>query len=93
MIKPTPATRLQSVCRQFLKICGETYTLDESHRLARECGSTEISIRAMNLNIIDGKEVVLILCIMGGTRPAMERYVEMTIDELNELSLLGEDYA
>lgn len=93
MIKPTPATRLQSVCRQFLKICGETYTLDEHHHLARSYQSNEIGIRAMSVNIIDGKEVILVSCIMGGKLPVEDRYVEMTIDELSELSLFGSDYA
>lgn len=93
MITPTPATRLQSVCRQFLKICQETYVLSEDHNLAKECGSNVIGIRAMNLNVIDGKEVILISCIMGGTRPVEDRYVEMTLDELSDLSFLGEDFA
>lgn len=93
MIQPTPATRLQSVCRQFLKICQEQYLLSEDHNLAKECGSKEIGIRAMNLNVIDGREVILISCIMGGTQPLEERYVEMTMDELSDLSALGEDYA
>jgi hypothetical protein len=93
MIKPTPTTRLQSVCRQFLKICGETYLLDEDHRLARSHGSCEIGIRAMNINIIDGKDVIIISCIMGGDRPVRDRYVELTVEELEELHILGEDYA
>jgi hypothetical protein len=93
MITPTPATRLQSVCRQFLKICQEQFLLDADHPAARECESREIGIRAMNVNIIDGKEVIVISCIMGGPLPVRDRYVEMTADELTSLSVVGEDYA
>jgi hypothetical protein len=93
MIEPTSSTRLQSVVRQFLKICGETYTLDEHHRLARSHQSTMIGIRAMNVNVIDGEEVIVISCIMGGPLPVRDRYVELTVDELSDLTLLGTDYA
>jgi len=93
MLTPTPASRLQSVCRQFLKICGETYHLDENHVLARTHKSTEIGIRAMNVNFAGGKEFILISCIMGGPLPLEDRYVELTVEELEGLSVLGEDYA